>query len=66
MKKLLLTLTVVAMYALHQDVWYWRTAQPVVLGVFPIGLFYHAVYAAAVALLMIVLVKYAWPEKNPE
>ena len=64
MKKALLTLTVVAMYALHQDVWFWRTAQPVVLGIFPIGLFYHAAYAAAVAGLMALLVKFAWPEKD--
>jgi hypothetical protein len=64
MRKLFLTVLVVAMYALHQDVWFWRTAQPIVLGLFPIGLFYHAMYAAAVALLMALLVRFAWPESN--
>jgi hypothetical protein len=64
MRKPFLTVLVVAMYALHQDVWFWRTAQPIVLGLFPIGLFYHAMYAAAVALLMALLVRFAWPESN--
>lgn len=61
MRKALLLIAVVAMYALHQDVWFWRTAKPMVLGVFPIGLFYHALYAASVSLLMAALVKFAWP-----
>jgi len=61
MKKLLLALTVVALIILHQDFWYWTTADPLVLGFLPIGLFYHACYTLAVALLMWVLVKTAWP-----
>ena len=61
MRKWLLTSAVIAMYVLHQDVWFWRTAQPVVFGVFPIGLFYHAVYAVTVSGLMAALVKFAWP-----
>jgi len=64
MRKALLLMAVIGMYLLHQDVWFWRTAQPIVFGVFPIGLFYHAVYAAAVSLLMLALVKYAWPESR--
>ena len=52
---------VVAMYALHQDVWFWRTARPLVFGFLPIGLFYHAAFTAACSLLLWLLVKYAWP-----
>ena len=66
MKQAVLGLLVVVMYALHQDVWFWRTAQPVVWGILPVGLFYHAMYAALVVLLMALLVKYAWPEKGTE
>lgn len=61
MKKLLLALIVVALIILHQDFWYWTTADPLVLGFLPIGLFYHACFTVAVALLMWVLVKTAWP-----
>jgi hypothetical protein len=61
MKKLLLALTVVALIILHQDFWYWTTSDPLVFGFLPIGLFYHACFTVAVALLMWVLVKTAWP-----
>ena len=43
-------LIVAALYALHQDVWFWREARPLVFGVLPIGLFYHAAYTVAVSL----------------
>lgn len=61
MKRLLLTLAVIALYVLHQDFWFWRTAMPFVFGFLPIGLFYHVCYTLAVALLMWLLVKCAWP-----
>ena len=34
-------LLVAALYALHQDIWFWREARPLVFGFLPIGLFYH-------------------------
>jgi hypothetical protein len=56
-----LTLITVAMYLLHQDFWFWRTARPLLFGFLPIGLFYHACYSLAAALLMALLVRTAWP-----
>jgi|TARA_B110000014_G_scaffold5036_1_gene3868 hypothetical protein len=61
MKNFLLGLGVVALYALHQDIWFWDVAQPLVFGFLPVGLFYHAVYSVAIALFMILLVRVAWP-----
>jgi hypothetical protein len=61
MLRIILVLLVLGFYALHQDIWFWRTAQPVVFGVLPVGLFYHAAYTAAISLLMWVLVRVAWP-----
>jgi len=61
MKKTLLVLATLALYLLHQDVWLWRSARPLVLGFLPIGLFYHAVYCVLAALLMRLLVVQAWP-----
>jgi hypothetical protein len=61
MLRIILVLLVLGFYALHQDIWFWRTARPVVFGVLPVGLFYHAVYTAAISLLMWVLVRLAWP-----
>ena len=61
MKRALPAAAVVAVYILHQDVWWWRTARPLVFGFLPVGLFYHACYCAAVSLLMWLLVRFAWP-----
>lgn len=61
MKRILLVTAVVALYILHQDVWFWRTAHPMVFGFIPIGLFYQACFSVAASLLMWLLVKYAWP-----
>ncbi|HEY6230383.1 MAG TPA: DUF3311 domain-containing protein [Pyrinomonadaceae bacterium] len=61
MKRVLLVVATVALYVLHQDFWYWRTAHPLVFGFVPIGLFYQAAFSVAAALLMWLLVKFAWP-----
>ena len=61
MKRTLLVIAVVVVYALHQDFWFWRTANPLVFGFVPIGLFYQGVYSIVAALLMWLLVKFAWP-----
>ncbi len=61
MKRTLLFIAVIALYVLHQDFWFWRTAHPIVFGFVPIGLFYQACFSVAAALLMWLLVKFAWP-----
>ena len=52
---------VAALYVLHQDIWFWRTAHPLVFGFMPIGLFYQACFSVAASLVMWMLVKFAWP-----
>lgn len=61
MRKILLVLAVATLYVLHQDIWFWRTARPLVFGFVPIGLFYHACFSVAASLLMWLLVTFAWP-----
>jgi len=61
MKRTLLVIAVIALYVLHQDFWFWRTAHPLVFGFIPIGLFYQGCFSVAAALLMWLLVKFAWP-----
>jgi hypothetical protein len=51
---------VALLYLLHQDFWFWREARPLVFGFLPIGLFYHAVFTLASALVMWLLVRAAW------
>ena len=62
MKRTLLVLATLALYALHQDAWFWRSARPLVFGFLPIGLFYHACFSVAAVLLLWLLVALAWPE----
>ena len=61
MKRALLAIIVIALYVLHQDVWFWRAAHPIVFGFLPVGLFYHACFTLAVSLLLLVMVRHAWP-----
>jgi Protein of unknown function (DUF3311) len=61
MHRLLLVIVVAALYLLHQDVWFWRDARPLVFGFLPVGLAYHALYCVAVSVLMWTLTRVAWP-----
>lgn len=58
--KLLLTLLVVAVLLLHQDVWFWGDRR-LVWGFMPVGLAYHVGYTLVVVALMALLVRFAWP-----
>jgi hypothetical protein len=60
MKSILLVVAVAALYILHQDVWFWRSSY-LVWGFIPMGLFYQGCFSIAAALLMWLLVTYAWP-----
>jgi hypothetical protein len=51
----------IAVYLLHQDIWFWRQARPLVFGFLPVGLAYHAAYCIGVAVLMWLLTRTAWP-----
>ena len=61
MKRALLVLAVAVLYVLHQDIWFWRTARPLVFGFVPVGLAYHAGFSVAAALVLWLLVTHAWP-----
>ena len=61
MKTVLMVTLVTALYVLHQDIWFWRSATPMILGFIPVGLSYHAGFTVAASALMWLLVKYAWP-----
>lgn len=58
---MLTALFLLVFFALHQDLWFWREARPLVFGVLPVGLAWHAGYTLAVSAIMAVLVRRAWP-----
>jgi hypothetical protein len=57
--RLLLYAALLAAYLLHNDLWLWNDASTVLA--LPAGLTYHVVYCLAVAALMALLVRFAWP-----
>lgn len=57
---------VALLYVLHQDLWLWREARPLVFGFLPIGLAYHAAFTLSISLLMALLVARAWPDHLDE
>jgi len=61
-KPWLLTALVLAVFLLHQDFWNWSKAEPLVFGFLPIGLAYHAGFSILAAIMMALLVKFAWPK----
>ena len=61
MKQPLSILLVGLLYVLHQDFWFWRQARPLVFGVLPIGLFYHAAFTVATSVVLAILVRLLWP-----
>jgi hypothetical protein len=65
-RRVLLFLLIAVVYALHQDIWNWGKANPLVFGFLPIGLAYHAAFSILAAAMMAVLVAFAWPKHLEE
>jgi hypothetical protein len=61
MKKVVVILAVL-LGILHQDFWNWNNSG-LVFGFMPVGLFYHACYSAAAAVLWAFAIKFAWPSE---
>jgi hypothetical protein len=55
----ILYVVLVVLYLLHNDLWLWNNAS-LIAGI-PAGLLYHIVYCFAATLMMLALVRFAWP-----
>lgn len=64
MKKPFLYFLLILLYLLHNDYWLWDDA--CLIGGFPAGLLYQIVYCFAASIMMILLVKFAWPKDLDE
>lgn len=49
------------LYLLHNDLWYWDDPR-VVMGL-PVGLTYHVGLSVAASLVMLLMVRFAWPHE---
>ena len=61
MNQLAAAVVVAALYAFHQDTWFWLEARPLVFGILPVGLFYHAAFTMVTPLALLGLVRLIWP-----
>ena len=60
MNRGLIPALLIAVYALHQDLWFWSDRLPLLFGFLPPGLWYHALYTIGASVLMAVLVRSVW------
>ena len=51
----------IALVVLHQDNWFWTDGR-LILGIVPIGLFYHALISSAAAVTWYLATRFAWPD----
>jgi len=58
--KWVLYLATIALIVLHQDWWNW-SKPGLAFGFLPVGLWYHALYCVAAAVLLALFVKFCWP-----
>ncbi|MEE8257150.1 MAG: DUF3311 domain-containing protein [Acidobacteriota bacterium] len=61
MKKALSYVGLIVLYFLHQDFWFWNNGT-LVFGVLPVGLLYHLGFCVAASLLLLSLIRNAWPD----
>ena len=62
MKRIAFYLCLLALFALHQDSWFWGDAT-LLFGFLPIGLAYHGLYCLVTSLLWFLMVTYNWPDE---
>ena len=60
---LLLTLAAVTVLILRHDYWNWDTPYPLLFGFLPVGLWWQGLVSILAALLMALLVRFAWPQE---
>ena len=57
----LLSLAAVAVWVLRHDYWFWDTPYPLLFGFLPVGLWWQGLVSILAAVLMALLVRFAWP-----
>lgn len=60
--KLAVFILIAILLIIHQDFWYWND-DTLVMGVMPIGLFYHMCISLAATFVWFLSTIFAWPEE---
>jgi hypothetical protein len=48
---------------LRHDYWFWNTPYPLLFGFLPVGLWWQGVVSILAAVLMALVVRFAWPQE---
>ena len=64
MTRALLYAALVLACLLHNDLWLWD--DPRIVAGLPVGLLYHVLFCLAVTVLLVLLVRHAWPTEALE
>ncbi len=56
----ILYLVIFIVYLLHNDLWFWSDSR--LVGGIPIGLLYQIAFCGLTSLVMVLLVKFSWPQ----
>ena len=64
--KWILCLLTAALIVVHQDWWNWNKVEPTWFGFLPVGIWYHALYCVAAAVLLALYVRFKWPRHLDE
>ena len=59
----LLTLAAAAVWVLRHDYWNWDTPYPLLFGFLPVGLWWQGLVSVLAAVLMALMVRFAWPQE---
>jgi hypothetical protein len=59
---LLLALVALIVFILRHDYWNWDTPYPLLFGFLPVGLWWQGVVSILAAVMMWMMVKFAWPQ----
>ena len=62
----LLTLAAAAVLILRHDYWFWDTPYPLLFGFLPVGLWWQGLVSILAAVLMALMVRFAWPHELEE
>lgn len=59
----LLAALVLVLLILRHDYWWWDDARPLLFGFLPVGLWWQALVTLLAAVMMWLLVRFAWPKQ---
>ena len=62
-RRIFIWIGLVILIIAHQDIWFWDSIEPLILGQIPVGLTYHILISILIACFWALVVRFAWPSE---